>query len=135
MAKRTSIVIWALFLLTAIIIIVGVFVYINNKKINSDIKEIDSFRIGDYQDYLEYSSTDNLGPIENVDDLLKKVETTWISKYGECIKKETPYVVLYDEESKVWLVHGSLRSNNKGGVAYILVDDSTGNVLAMWHEK
>ena len=135
MAKRTSIVIWALFLLTAIIIIVCVFMFINNKKVNSDIKEIDSFRIGDYQDYLEYSSTDNLGPIEDVDDLLKKVETTWISKYGESIKKETPYVVLYDEESKVWLVHGSLRSNNMGGVAYILVDDSTGNVLAMWHEK
>ena len=76
-----------------------------------------------------------MGFISDSKDLLKKVEVIWIEQYGECIKNQKPYQVFYDEANGIWLVHGTLRSNMMGGVANILVDNDTGKVLAVWHDK
>ena len=95
-----------------------------------------AFDVGDYQYYIDkFPSEDNLGFISDPKDLLKKVEVIWINKYGERIKKQKPYQVFYDKANGIWLVQGTLRSNMTGGVANILVDNDTGRVLALWHDK
>lgn len=98
--------------------------------------EIKTFEVSEYQYYIDnFSSEDHLGFISDAKDLLKKVEAIWIEKYGERIKNQKPYQVFYDEVNGIWLVRGTLQSNRMGGVANILVDNDTGNVLAVWHDK
>ena len=98
--------------------------------------EIKTFEVSEYQYYIDnFPSEDNLGFISDSKDLLKKVEVIWINKYGERIKDQKPYQVFYDEKNSIWLVQGTLRTNMMGGVANILVDNNTGKVLAIWHDK
>jgi hypothetical protein len=112
--------------------IAGTFVVIGKNK----LPETKAFDVGDYQYYIDkFPSEDNLGFISDSKDLLKKVEVIWINKYGERIKKQKPYQVFYDKANGIWLVQGTLRSNMMGGVANILVDNDTGRVLALWHDK
>ena len=112
--------------------IAGTLVVVNRNK----LPETKAFDVGDYQYYIDkFPSEDNLGFISDPKDLLKKVEVIWINKYGERIKKQKPYQVFYDKANGIWLVQGTLRSNMTGGVANILVDNNTGRVLALWHDK
>ena len=100
------------------------------------LPETKVFDVSDYQYYIDkFPSKDSLGGISDSKDLLKKVEVIWINKYGERIKKQKPYQVFYDKANGIWLVQGTLRSNMTGGVANILVDNNTGRVLALWHDK
>lgn len=102
----------------------------------NEVPNIKTFEVSKYQYYIEnFSSEENIGSISNAKDLLKKVEIIWIKKYGEHIKNEKPYQVFYDEKNGIWLVQGTLRSNMVGGVANILVENYTGKVLAIWHDK
>jgi len=104
--------------------------------IQNKAPDIKIFEVSEYQYYIDnISSEEKLGPISDIKDLLKKVEVIWIKKYGECIRKEKPYQIFYDEENGIWLVQGTLRSNRMGGVANILVENGTGKVLAVWHDK
>lgn len=130
MIKRKGLLI---FLLVLFIAFIGgmLVVIIKNKS-----PEIKAFEVSEYQYYIDnFSSEDNLGFISDSKELLKKVEVIWIKQYGERIKNQKPYQVFYDEANGIWLVHGTLRSNMLGGVAYILVDNDTGKVLAVWHDK
>ena len=98
--------------------------------------EIKTFDVSEYQYYIDnFPSEENLGFISDSKDLLKKVEVIWIKQYGERIKNQKPYQVFYDEANGIWLVQGTLRSNMMGGVAHILVNNDTGKVLAVWHDK
>ena len=98
--------------------------------------DVGTFDVSEYQSYIEScSSEENLGNISDSKDLLKKVEAIWIKKYGERIKKQKPYQVFYDKDNDIWLVSGTLRFHVMGGVAHILVEDDTGKVLAIWHDK
>lgn len=98
--------------------------------------EIKTFEVSEYQYYIDnFPSEDNLGFISDSKDLLKKVEVIWINKYGERIKDQKPYQVFYDEKNSIWLVQGTLQTNMMGGVANILIDNNTGKVLAIWHDK
>lgn len=130
MVKRKGLFIFVLvFLIT---FIGGIFMVI----IKNESPGIKTFEVSEYQYYIEnFSSEDNLGFISSSKDLLKKVEVIWIKKYGERIKNQKPYQVFYDEKNGIWLVQGTLRSNMMGGVANILVDNDTGKVLAVWHDK
>ena len=122
-----------IFLLVFFIAFIGgiLVVIIKNKS-----PEIKSFEVSEYQYYIDnFSSEDNLGFISDSKELLKKVEVIWIKQYGERIKNQKPYQVFYDEANGMWLVHGTLRSNMLGGGANILVDNDTGKVLAVWHDK
>ena len=104
--------------------------------IKNESPEIKTFEVSEYQYYIDnFSSEDNLGFISDSKDLLKKVEAIWIKRYGKRIKNQKPYQVFYDEANGIWLVQGTLRSNMMGGVANILVDNDTGKVLAVWHDK
>ena len=130
MLKRTIIFIFGLALL--VVCIGGIFMAI----IKNKSPDIEPFEVSEYQYYIDnFSSEDNLGKISNSKDLIEKVEAIWIEKYGEQIKNQKPYHVFYDEENGIWLVQGTLRFNMTGGVANILVDNDTGKVLAIWHDK
>ena len=130
MVKRKGLFIFLLVLFIAFI--GGILVVI----IKNKSPEIKSFEVSEYQYYIDnFSSEDNLGFISDSKELLKKVEVIWIKQYGERIKNQKPYQVFYDEANGIWLVHGTLRSNMMGGVANILVDNDTGKVLAVWHDK
>lgn len=130
MVKRKVLFIFLLVLFMAFI--GGILVVI----IKNKSPEIKTFEVSEYQYYIDnFSSEENLDFISDSKDLLKKVEVIWIKQYGERIKNQKPYQVFYDEVNDVWLVHGTLRSNRMGGVANILVDNDTGKVLAVWHDK
>ena len=130
MVKRKGLFIFLLVLFIAFI--GGILVVI----IKNKSPEIKTFEVSEYQYYIDnFSSEDNLGFISDSKELLKKVEVIWIKQYGERIKNQKPYQVFYDEANGIWLVHGTLRSNMMGGVANILVDNDTGKVLAVWHDK
>lgn len=121
-----------LLLLILVIFIGGVFVVIVQNK--SPV--VENFKSSDYQYYIDnFSSEENVGSIIDAKDAIKKSEIIWIKLYGENIKKEKPFKVFYDAESEIWLVRGTLRSNMMGGVANILIDNDTGKVLAVWHDK
>ena len=129
MSKRKRIVLPVLII---VILIGGVYmIIIQNKTPN-----VKAFEFNDYQYYIDnFPSEENVGNIIDAKDAIKKAEKIWIKLYGESIKKEKPYQVFYDENNGIWLVQGTLRSNMKGGVANILVDNDTGKVLAIWHDK
>lgn len=130
MVKRKGLFI---FLLVLFIAFIGGILVVTIKNKSPEIKP---FEVSEYQYYIDnFSSEDNLGSISDSKDLLKKVEVIWIKQYGERIKNQKPYQVFYDEANGIWLVHGTLRSNMLGGVANILVDNDTGKVLAVWHDK
>ena len=121
-----------LLLLILVIFIGGVFMVIVQNK--SPV--VENFKSSDYQYYIDnFSSEENVGSIIDAKDAIKKSEIIWIKLYGENIKKEKPFKVFYDAKSEIWLVQGTLRSNMMGGVANILVDNDTGKVLAVWHDK
>lgn len=120
------------FVFAFIVFIGGVLMVVGQK----DELDIKAFEVSEYQDYIEdFSSDENLGFFSDVNDLVKKVEAIWIKKYGESTKKQKPYKVFYDEENGVWLVQGTLRPNVMGGSANILVEEGTGKILAIWHDK
>lgn len=96
------------------------------------------FRFADYQDMPEqFPSAESFGPITDTDALLEKAEALWIHIYGEKIKEQQPYLLSYDKAAGVWLIRGTFPDdpNLVGGVANMLVENATGNVLAVWHEK
>ena len=97
---------------------------------------VKAFESNDYQYYVDnFPSEENVGNIIDAKDAIKKAEKIWIKLYGESMKKEKPYQVFYDENTGIWLVQGTLRSDMKGGVANILIQNETGKVLAVWHDK
>ena len=129
MSKRKRIVL--LVLIVAILIGGICMIIIQNKTPN-----VKGFEFNDYQYYVDsFPSEENVGNIIDAKDAIKKAEKIWIKLYGESIKKEKPYQVFYDEDNGIWLIQGTLRSNMKGGVANILIQNKTGKVLAVWHEK
>lgn len=104
--------------------------------IQNKTPNVKGFEFNDYQYYVDsFPSEENVGNIIDAKDAIKKAEKIWIKLYGESIKKEKPYQVFYDEDNGIWLIQGTLRSNMKGGVANILIQNKTGKVLAVWHEK
>lgn len=121
-----------LLVLILVIFIGGVLmVIIQNKSPN-----VNNFEVSDYQYYIDnFSSEENVGSIIDSKDAIKKAELIWIKLYGESIKKEKPYQLFYDSKNEIWLIQGTLRTNVKGGVANILIENSTGKVLAVWHDK
>ena len=129
MSKRKRIVL--LVLIVAILIGGVCMIIIQNKTPN-----VKGFEFNDYQYYVDsFPSEENVGNIIDAKDAIKKAEKIWIKIYGESIKKEKPYQVFYDENTGIWLVQGTLRSDMMGGVANILIQNETGKVLAVWHDK
>lgn len=104
----------------------------------ADNKEpIGKFSLNEYQYFIENFPSDKvLGNISNASKAKEEAEKVWIEIYGEDVKKDIkPYVVMYDETSKTWLVTGTLPKNMLGGVPNIIIQGNNGKVLAVWHDK
>ena len=112
------------------------YIMVNGEKIEFENEAPETFSVNDYQYFIDnFPSEINVGTVEDSNDAKKKAETVWTETYGKKVKKNKPYIVLFDSENGVWLVSGSLPSNMMGGVPCILLRRSDGQVLALWHEK
>lgn len=89
--------------------------------------------------YLSYIEKDplneKLDSVSDANDLVNQIESIWIGIYGDRIKEQRPYQVFYDEKNAIWMVKGTLKENELGGVAYALIADGTWEVLAIWHDR
>ena len=122
--------------LIVICAIVIVIVFICNFHKKSQSPEIGSFDFDDYQDFVAaFPSGEIVENPSNLNKLVADTEKIWVKIYGENIKRQKPYQVFHDKENGVWLVQGTLQPNTMGGVANILVENDTGKVLAIWHDK
>ena len=129
--KKAVIVILAVAVLAAVGVTIILIAYNH-----STFSKVRPFDVDDYQEFIDtFPSNECLGKISGKADAVKKAETVFIKIYGKQVKKERPYQIFYDEEAEVWLVQGSLPSNKHGGVANIIIENDTGKVLAVWHEK
>lgn len=98
--------------------------------------EIGTFSLSDYQYYVEnFSSDEKFDNASDIKKVMEEAEMLWKKLYGESVKYEKPYRVFYDSQNDIWLIQTSLKSSLMGGVSNILVQRSTGNVLAIWHTK
>lgn len=115
------------------------------------VTEVRNFDVSEYSEYIEdYSLYESAGEPEYIGSIpdAKTLKTLaydlWMEIYGERMKDEKPYIVYYDEVNRVWHIKGtmpfSLRSDvfglkRFGGVAHLIVQETDGKVLALWHDK
>lgn len=115
-----------------VITLTGTILWINNF-FSYDIKE---FHVSDYQSYIDtFPSEGKVCNTSDVKSLIKDTEEIWMDIYGKRVIWKKPYQIFYDAQNEVWLIHGFLPSNTTGGVPYILIKDTTGEVLSVWHDK
>lgn len=134
----------------AIIVIILLIVAVTDGVLQYKIvTEVRSFDVSEYSDYINlYSEYEYpeiyVGPILNVETLRVITDELWADNFGEAIEDEKPYIVYYDEVNRVWHIKGtmpfSLRSDvfglkRFGGVAHLIVQETDGKVLALWHDK
>lgn len=94
-----------------------------------------TFVLEDYvSEIAQYGSTLNVGKITDEADALAKAESVWVSQYGQIVLKEKPYTIKTDPNTKTYLIQGTLPKGSAGGIAMIILD-SSGRVLALWHTK
>lgn len=111
------------------------------KEINSKYeKEIGEFKLEDYRHLLEqFPREEVIGEIRDIDMLVEETEKIWSRIYDCDLEEHQPYKISYDSENKVYLVEGSFKEptlgTTFGGVPYMLVEQETGKVLAVWHDK
>lgn len=120
-------------MLTLIMVLAGSYIYtiFSNKT-----EKVKKFKLEDYNTFIgKFSSGKVLGATESAQTAKEKAEVFWVEIYGESVKDEKPYEVLFDEENQVWLVGGGLPKDMDGGVACILIKKSDGKVLGVWHGK
>jgi hypothetical protein len=103
----------------------------------NDKQTVGAFSLQDFFSEIKaFPSQMVVGPVNNERDARNEAEAVWIEMYGDDIPKEKkPYKISYDAESGVWLASGSLPPGAVGGVPYILLRESDGKVLAVWHDK
>lgn len=87
------------------------------------------------EEIAQFPSDKVLGPVTSAEDAKEKAESVWLEVFGEEVKQEKPYGVSYDKDTGTWLVQGHLPRYMVGGVAHILIRESDGAVLAVWHYK
>lgn len=96
----------------------------------------ETFDIKEFEKDIDEFSTQNLyvGPIKDAEDAAAKADAVFKERYDESsLEKQRPYVVLYDEKTDVWFIHGKWPEGD-GGFAYMFVQGKDGKVLAVWHD-
>ena len=101
--------------------------------------QVYEFSLEDYTYYLEKFSSDKVAePINNADEAREKGIAILCEAYGEkTILSQKPFIVSCDQNTNSWMISGTLPPVPLilGGVAHIIIDGSSGDVLAMWHTK
>lgn len=97
---------------------------------------VGEFDVSEYQDEIdEFPSDKNVGQISDANDATKKAVSLWIDMYGLDVIIKRPYEAYFDEENGVWLVMGTFPFDFEGGSPYALIEQETGKVLAIWHDR
>lgn len=94
------------------------------------LKEFSSKKVVGEEIYLE--------EVETAEDVVKSLEPIFIQVYGEeeVLTNQRPYIVKYDEETKVWLISGTgNRDMPIYGVIFAIVSKEDGKLLAIWGEE
>lgn len=123
-------------LIIGAIILALLFVWGTVRLISNQPVQVGSFDVNAYSDYIEkFPSEEVLGTIRDGKTAKEKAEALLLEIYGKSVKSKRPYGVAFDERNRVWLVEGSIPENRDGGVPHILIRESDGKVLAVWHDK
>lgn len=123
-------------LIISAIILALLFVWGTVRLISNQPVQVGSFDVNDYSNYIErFPSEEILGAIMDGKTAKEKAESLLLEMYGKSVKSKKPFGVAFDEKNRVWLVEGSLPENCDGGVPHILIRESDGKVLAVWHDK
>ena len=97
------------------------------------------FELKDYEYYLtEFPYEKFVGPIDDSRTAKEKGIAVLKEIYGdEIAEEEAPFYVSYDRQNDAWLIHGSLPMLPlmDGGVGYVILSGTDGDVLAVWHTK
>lgn len=81
-------------------------------------------------DMCDYSKT--FGEVKDEQQAVQIAKTVVMDVYGE---DESPYVVKLNENANAWIVSGSNRLFQLGGVSTIAIDRETGDILMLIHTK
>ena len=99
--------------------------------------DIGNFELTDYQSKLEeFPFEGKISPNSSPNEIVKQAGQIWEELFGKDVRHEKPYQLFYDANNRVWLVTGTLPFwYDVGGVAHMLIEEDTGEILAIWHEK
>lgn len=119
------------------VLIVGIAVYLLYSQYLYKNPKVSDFDISEYSECIErFPSDRNVGPVDDAYTAREKARMVWAEMWGkEAVTRCRPHVVSYDPENEVWLVKGTLPKGKLGGVDYILIEKSTGDVIAVWGTK
>ena len=96
--------------------------YVKNEELSSK----------DYSDVKGYFPKEGLIPTEKI--AFQIAESVLINLYGkETIEEEKPFSI--NLENDVWVIEGSLEKGFEGGVAYMEIRKSNGEILKVIHTK
>ncbi len=99
--------------------------------------EVKSFSLDEEPYYLlmmeKFPSDKKLGPIATAEEARDSAVKEWVELFGDKVYGKEPYQVFFDADAGVWLVTGSLPKGYVGGVPYIIIRQSDGKILAVWH--
>ena len=55
--------------------------------------------------------------------------------YGDSINDKEPFDIKFDKEYDAWVVKGTLKANEIGGVPGVIIRKKDGKIIAVWHTK
>ena len=119
---------WLTILAIFVLICALVFAYLYFKPI-----EVNAFNLADYNAPISHFPSDEvLGKVTSAKDAVKKAkemfEKVFYNDYGRCL-------VFYDSSTQTYLVTGTLPRGVDGGVPYMIIEEKSGKVLAIWHDS
>ncbi|WP_165861103.1 NTF2 fold immunity protein [Paenibacillus paeoniae] len=97
---------------------------------------VEEFNSLDYQGIYEQIPQPETRYIPDAKVAIKIAEVIFNSVYDESnLAAKKPFQVKFDDDQKVWLVHGTLPEEIDGGVPYIMLQQEDGKILSVWHDK
>lgn len=115
----------------------------------SDIKEVETFSVNDYNEFIDlfgfprdddyYNSRIEKGflmvreKITDYDTALNCAKEVFEEFFPNCDTYKK-YYVGFDESEKIWFIHGVLEDNMLGGTPCLMIREN-GEIVAIWHGK
>lgn len=76
----------------------------------------------------------NANFVPDADTAIKIAETVWLPLFGESIYDKKPFRVQLKDD-KIWVVSGTLKTDEVGGIPYIEIQKSDCKILNVYHTK
>lgn len=75
------------------------------------------------------------GIVPDEESAIKIANTVLVSIYGDSVNNNMPFDVKFDKDYNSWVVNGTLKENEIGGVPNVIIKKSDGEIIAVWHTK